>query len=236
MTSECSLAGAELPVMNRINDRISYIPPSENPLSADVVVIRGDERIYVFDVGASAQTLKYINSLPDDKVIVISHFHEDHAKWVRFSASAGKGTEDTGKSPFFFPEGPYPSFSRLYVSRFTSKYTGGGDIVTEPVIIKDGAELEIAPIPSTHAKGCLALTFDREIIFTGDATYAAFIDGAPSYNAQFLKEQIGFFERSKASKVYLSHKDRPLTEKETVLEELKAIYKTWDKTGPYIRV
>ena len=34
-----------------ITDNISYIPASKNPLSADVVIIEGEEYLYLFDVG-----------------------------------------------------------------------------------------------------------------------------------------------------------------------------------------
>ncbi|MDD5829484.1 MAG: hypothetical protein PUD10_10055, partial [Lachnospira sp.] len=35
-----------------IDDDISYITPSTNPLSANVVIIKGSEALWLFDVGS----------------------------------------------------------------------------------------------------------------------------------------------------------------------------------------
>ena len=40
-----------MPEVIRINDRISYIKASTEPLSSDVILIEGDEYAYFFDVG-----------------------------------------------------------------------------------------------------------------------------------------------------------------------------------------
>ena len=60
-----------LPEIKEINDRISYIPACEKPLSSDIGIIRGDSKIYLFDVGSTLQALNFLYSLPDNKDIII---------------------------------------------------------------------------------------------------------------------------------------------------------------------
>jgi len=62
----------------KIADYISYIRASDNPLSADVILIEGQKYLYVFDVGNNEQVAKYLNSLPKKKRVILSHFHTDH--------------------------------------------------------------------------------------------------------------------------------------------------------------
>ena len=62
----------------KINEQISYIKASDNPLSADVILAEGQEYLYVFDVGNNEQVAEYINSIPKKKRVVLSHFHADH--------------------------------------------------------------------------------------------------------------------------------------------------------------
>ena len=80
----------------KLTDRIRYLQMSYEPLSADVVAVRGDSAWWIFDVGACDEAAKFINDLPrnlvDDvanlaacnnaarlaKNVVISHFHRDH--------------------------------------------------------------------------------------------------------------------------------------------------------------
>ena len=62
----------------KITEQISYIKASDNPLSADVILIEGQEYLYVYDVGNNDQVAEYINSLPKKKRVILSHFHADH--------------------------------------------------------------------------------------------------------------------------------------------------------------
>ena len=64
--------------MVRIDDIISYIPACDEPLSADVGVVTGIKKTWLFDVGASETALNEIKEINADKAIVISHFHPDH--------------------------------------------------------------------------------------------------------------------------------------------------------------
>ena len=219
-----------LPKIREINDRVSYIPATEKPLSADIGIVRGDSRIYLFDVGSTLEALNYLYSLPDDKVIVISHFHGDHTWWL---GTHRPGDSELGADDNVSPCYERPKYGKLYVSKQTAKYTGG-DIVTEPVTIEDGVKLTIAPMPSSHSKGSLALIVNDELAFVGDATYSSSDNNGAFYNAQLLQEEIRFLENSPASKVFLSHEKRPIKPKEVIIRQLKAVLGKWDKKGPCI--
>ena len=62
----------------KINDKIFYIKASEEPLSADVIFVEGQEYLYVFDVGNNEEVAEYINAIPKKKRVILSHFHPDH--------------------------------------------------------------------------------------------------------------------------------------------------------------
>lgn len=88
-----------MPKIVKLTDRIQYLQMSYDPLSADVVAVRGDSAWWIFDVGACDGAVDFINALPrvlvDDcagenaadfescsdaaaplkKNIVVSHFH-----------------------------------------------------------------------------------------------------------------------------------------------------------------
>ena len=57
-----------------ITEQISYIKASDNPLSADVVLVEGQEYLYVFDVGNNEEVAEYINSLSKKKRVVLSRY------------------------------------------------------------------------------------------------------------------------------------------------------------------
>ena len=59
--------------MDRIDDIISYISACRKPLSADVGIITGNKKTWIFDVGASENALNEIQQMGGEKAIVISH-------------------------------------------------------------------------------------------------------------------------------------------------------------------
>ena len=64
--------------MNAIGEKIKYLPSSEYPLSADVYFIEGDKYCYIYDVGNNDDSLNQINQIKKEKIIVLSHYHQDH--------------------------------------------------------------------------------------------------------------------------------------------------------------
>lgn len=194
-----------------ITDRISYIPQAEKPLSSDIVLIRGEKKLFVFDVGNNEEATKYLNGLPGPKTVIISHFHSDHTA----------NLEET-----FYDE--------LYVGLQTYKSVRRGIVVTDSVEINDGVKIEIIPVPNVHAKGSLMMVVNDELIFTGDATYAMWKDGKTIYNSQLLKEEIEILKKLKADKCFLSHDKGKIRSKKTILLLLENIYKKRTKDCPYI--
>ncbi|MCR5154994.1 MAG: MBL fold metallo-hydrolase [Lachnospiraceae bacterium] len=186
----------------RLSPRISYIPATDDPLSADVVIVRGLSYTWVFDVGADENTALEINLISGKKAVVLSHFHKDHV----FNLDKIK-------------------YDRLYVSRFTFDHVNTGDIITNDFYENDGGvHIHIFPIPSSHAKGSLGLEVDNEFAFLGDATYSQFKGGSFVYNSQLLKDEIDILNNIDAKYFCESHHKVFARPKEEVIARLKDIY------------
>lgn len=201
--------------MNRLNERVEYFPQVEDPLSADVIIIKGDKTTFIFDIGNNEEALSYVNSIDKKKVLVLSHFHEDH------SANAANASVD-----------------EIYVGNYTHKSLGLGTAITKRLTIAtkedEGIDLQIIPLPSSHAKGCLSLMLDEDTLFTGDATYPCLKNGEPVYNATLLKEQMAVLASLPATRYYLSHDKGKLRKYQLIQRQLSNAYAKWDKTTPYI--
>lgn len=135
--------------MEQFHPRIRQIPAEDEPLSADVFIISGDEGEYVFDVGSSDAAYEAIASLEKPVTVILSHFHRDHTENMR----------------------------RLQVAQTlagvrTMKYIPAGTLVDAPLIIRDGVTIEVRPCVSPHAPGCLIATVDGTYTFIGDLYYA----------------------------------------------------------------
>ena len=205
-----------MPEVIRINDRISYIKASTEPLSSDVILIEGDEYAYFFDVGNNEEVAEYLEELPKKKKIILSHFHQDHM------GNIGKLDCDL-----------------VYVGKGTEKYleeTMSCQVLCEPMSIRDGVELEIHPVPNSHAKGSLVLMVDKEYLFLGDSLYSKVQDDKYVYNAQLLKEEIELLKRLSAETVFSCHEVRPLKRKDGMIRFLEQIYAKREAGEPYIRI
>jgi glyoxylase-like metal-dependent hydrolase (beta-lactamase superfamily II) len=207
---------------------------SYDPLSADVVAVRGDSAWWIFDVGACDEAVNFINALPRNPVnenaatplkknIVISHFHRDHLLNVMRDLQ-GEVSLD---------------FDSIYVGAYTSKTFGEiegvvKNVVMEPVSFDDGVKIQILPIPNSHAKGSLALIVD-DYVFLGDATYPMVGHGTPDvYNVQILGEQIKILKSLKSTRFCLSHKRGLVRDKDSVIQFLESVYARRKKNENYI--
>lgn len=197
--------------MKTINENISFIPASSNPLSSDVVFIKTENTTWIFDVGSSKEAPDEINLIQGKKNIVLSHFHPDH------TANISK-----------------VNYDRLYISSHTSKYISGGTIVKTSYLDTDD-NIQISEIPSSHAKGCLCLIY-KDYAFLGDATYCKEKQGSHVYNVQTLKAEIEFIEALNCKYVCLSHDTKFIQEKQILLKMHKAIYSKRIKNEPFIKV
>ena len=191
----------------RISDSISYIEASEDPLCADIGIIRRDGGTWLYDVGNGE---KNIAGLDGSYHIVLSHFHADHT-----------GNLDLVRA------------DSLWVSRETYDHVGRGTVVRED-LYTDG--LHLFPLPSSHTKGCLGLEADETYAFVGDALYCRVRDGFYIYNPQLLKDEITVLGRLKSSRLLVSHFRGLVRDKGEVIEELGMIYSQREKNSPEIRI
>ncbi len=209
-----------------LTEQISYIPASKNPLSSDVILIEGEEYLYLFDVGNNEEVAAYLDAFPKKKKIILSHFHADH------TGSIGKiSFEEVYAGPIMGKYYQYfvPGFEK---EKEPEKYL----TVTEPVKISDGVELEICPVPSSHAKGSLLVQVNGEYILLGDAFYSRTKDKKAVYNVQLLKEEIRLLNELTGDKVFLSHEKRPVKAKKGIVRFLEKIYEKREQNNPYISI
>jgi glyoxylase-like metal-dependent hydrolase (beta-lactamase superfamily II) len=97
-----------------INNLISYISPTENPLSANVVMIQGKDALWLYDVGNHPDIPAIIDTYSNGRKVnaILSHFHEDH----------------TGNLPCM-------SVDEVYQGKYTHRHTGMGIVVEDDIYI-----------------------------------------------------------------------------------------------------
>ncbi len=202
-----------LPERIQIDDRITYWKATENPLSADIGVIEGDEYTWIFDVGYSEEAVACVQSLMKPKRVILSHFHTDHiANWSKVD------------------------YETLYQGAHTRRYTRSGECVTGSVQLQDGVKLHLFELPCSHAKGSIGLEVNEKYAFLGDAIYCTIKDGRQVYNANLLAEEIKVLRSLKAEYFLLSHDKRFVRRKDVVLAQLEGIYAKRDNRSAYIFV
>lgn len=182
-------------IIHEISDKISYIPATENPLSADIGIIRDGGQIWLYDVGNGAAA---IDCLSGSFQVVLSHFHQDH----------------TGNLKKL-------DIQNLYVSGETRRHVGGGILVTQTLFL--GA-MHLFPIPSSHCKGCLGLEVDETYAFVGDALYCKSKNGEYFYNAQLLRDEIAVLKKLKAPYLLVSHHPGLVRPRDEVIAEFEELY------------
>ena len=195
-----------------ITDRISYLPGGENPLSSEVVIIKGDTYTWIFDVGDGEEALSFVKGFEGEKNVVLSHFHGDHTK------NLSKVT-----------------YHQLYQGANTRKYTGVGEVVERELTIEDGVKLTLFPIPCSHAKGCLGLVVDDTYAFLGDAVYPADKKGELLYNVSLLAQEIALLKEVKAEYFCVSHKSGFVYKKKAIIAFLESVYRRRKPGEAYIR-
>ena len=179
-----------------ISNNISYIECTEDPLSADIGIIRTGSGIWLYDVG---NDIRNLTALGGEYNVVLSHFHADHVGCLEHINTAS-----------------------LYLSKETQKHIKmQGEIVKDDIYIDD---LHIFPLKSSHSKGCLGLEIDETYAFVGDALYCRMKNGQYSYNTQLLYDEIVKLKSLKASQLLVSHHPGLLRNKDEVIAELEEIY------------
>lgn len=192
----------------RINDKISYIQGSADPLSADIGIVRSNSGVWIYDVGDDPSV---IVSKQITGNVVISHFHKDH----------------TGNLQNV-------SYNNLYISSHTKKHTGCDGTVVSGELQFDDVRLFL--LPSSHTKGCLCMEIDSEYAFVGDALYSIKKNNAYVFNAQLVKEEIEVLKSIKANKLLVSHLPGLVKDKAEAIKELEAIYSHREKNNSEIKI
>ena len=197
-----------------INEKISYIEGTENPLSADIGIVKAENCHWLYDVGNGEQA---ISDLKGSYHVVLSHFHPDHIGNI-------------SRIPV----------RELYLSKETHRYipkevlaSCSVQVVTKPVKI---GSLHIFPLPSSHAKGCLGFEIDGTYAFVGDALYCKAKKNACVYNTQLLKAEIEVLKNLSAPFVLVSHFKGFIRRRTEVLEELETIYDMRSKESAEISI
>ena len=190
-----------------INEKISYIECSDDPLSADIGIIRNGDAVWLYDVGSDERA---ISELTGNYNVVLSHFHQDH-------------TGNIGKL----------NIKEAFVSHETKRHVQMGTVADRDIYIDN---LHIFPLPSSHCKGCLGLEVDETYAFVGDALYSKFRDGYYIFNAQLVKEEIAFLKKLKAPYLLVSHFKGMVRRRNEVIAELEELYHYRDKNSSEIKV
>ncbi len=199
--------------MIQITNKISYIKATDNPLSADIGIVEGNEYCWIFDVGNCEEARLKLSNIQKPKAVVLSHFHPDHI-----------GNLDK------------ISYDKLYCGDNTFKYTKTGEIITNDCFFEDGVSVHLFKIPSCHAKGSIGMEIDGEYAFWGDAAYCTAKGGNAVYNTQLLLEQIRLLKKLSSKYILLSHKENLVREKDVVLKFLCSIYDRRMQGEPYIYI
>lgn len=181
--------------MIRLTPKICQIPAVSEPLSADVFIIEGDERYYVYDVGCNDEALEALSALDKPVTVILSHFHRDH----------------TGNMSRFTP-------AETLAGARTCKYVDNATLVDAPLTIRDGVEIIVQPCVSPHVPGCLIATVDGEYTFIGDLHYAR-----PGTGQGEAKGMLNVLKTLDTRYFVVSHaQGSPLVEKDALLQSVKA--------------
>lgn len=183
--------------MKQIAPRIWRVPPENEPLSSDAFIVEGDERYYVFDVGASDAAYEAIAALDKPAMVILSHFHRDHTENMKRLA-----------------------LGEVLVGARTRKQLGLGMVVDAPLTIRDGVEIVVRPCVSPHAPGCLIATVDGAYTLIGDLHYAR-----PGTGQGEAKGMLNELRRLDTQWFIVSHaEDDPTVEKNLLLDEIRMYF------------
>ena len=179
--------------MNAIGGKIKYLPATNDPLSADVYLIDGDKYCYIYDVGNNENSLHYINQLVKEKVVILSHYHKDHAGNI-----AGL------------------HYRNLYIGKKTHESIGKGIIIEDKLTINDGVKIEIAHCVSPHTDGSLIITVDNEYTLIADLYFTR-----PPFDKEKAMKMIDSLRSIDTKYFVISHQEGgKVILKETLIQEL----------------
>lgn len=232
----------------KISDKISFLECSENPLSADIGIIREGGATWLFDVGDGMKNIVPLVETGESYRVVLSHFHQDHmGNTCRIKAEeiyvSGETYKHVRKQESLCGSGISADAIRKNenaIGREGIAEAEGSRSVSDrcKIIAKDVmiGDLHLFPIPSSHAKGCLGLEVDGSYAFVGDALYCKARGCYGIYNAQLLKDEIAVLSRLQAPYLLVSHYEGLVRRKDEVIAELQEIYAMRYKNESEIRL
>ena len=179
--------------MKTIGNYIKCIPASDEPLSADVYLIEGEQYCYIFDVGNCRESLQIIREVQKEKIIILSHHHKDH----------------TGNIDQL-------DYKKLYVGDVTAETIGTGIVVREPVFIRDGIDFEIIPCVSPHTGGSLIVNVNYEYTLIADLFFSR-----PPIDTKAARNMIQTLETVDTGFFVVSHRgEGSIYEKQNLISQL----------------
>ncbi len=232
----------------KISDKISFLGCSENPLSADIGIIREGGVTWLFDVGDGMKNIVPLVETGESYRVVLSHFHQDHmGNTCRIKAEeiyvSGETYKHVRKQESLCGSGISADAIRknenglgregIAEAEGSRSVSDRCKIIAKDVMIGD---LHLFPIPSSHAKGCLGLEVDGIYAFVGDALYCKARGGYGIYNAQLLRYEIAVLSRLQAPYLLVSHYEGLVRRKDEVIAELQEIYAMRYKNESEIRL
>ncbi len=183
--------------MKAITERLSYLPAAEEPLSAEVYVLEGEKYCYIYDVGNSEEALRYLEGIPKEKVVILSHWHRDHTGNIERLGCRS-----------------------LYVGKKTYEAVGRGEIVEGPLVLHDGVTVEILPCVSPHTEGSLIVNIDREYALIADLYFTR-----PPFDREKARQMVEALRQIDTAYFVISHlKEDKIVPKERLIGELSAYF------------
>ena len=179
--------------MKTIGNKITYLPATNDPLSADVYCIEGNQYCYIYDVGNDDRSLQYINQLSKEKIVILSHYHKDH----------------TGNIADLH-------YNDLYVGKKTYEVIGKGIIVQDTLTINDGVRIDVIHCISPHTDGSLIVTIDNEYTLIADLYFTR-----PPFEKEKALKMIETLRDINTKYFVISHQeDEKVIPKDKLLAEL----------------
>lgn len=183
--------------MKTISNYLHYLPSTPEPLSADVYVIEGEQCAYIFDVGNSRAALEYLSGMKKERVIILSHYHDDHIGTV-------------GQL----------NYRALYVGDATYEKLHKGTVIEDRLTINDGVEIQISRCPSPHTEGSLIVTVNHEYTLLADLYFTR-----QECNRELAREMLNVLKEIDTTYFVVNHQEaNPVFEKEYLIRELTAYF------------
>jgi glyoxylase-like metal-dependent hydrolase (beta-lactamase superfamily II) len=166
--------------MKEINSHFFYCEADDKVPCAKIFLVAGEKSSLLIDLGNIPshleETLKFAKERGCTEIssAILTHFHDDHCANL------------TLLNPTI----------RVLASKNTARYFQREiEIVSAPMQLDlGGVSVELVPVPSLHAKGCLDVLVDR-LLLVGDSLYFRFEkDGLPFYNPQIAFEMLKAYE------------------------------------------